>query len=77
MTTSETDHWDEVWQAPSVRAIDPDEYARRGEPLVKTYYPKDHTHTSAEGAEMNAESVTEALQNAHSPLAAYLKPTNG
>jgi rhamnogalacturonan acetylesterase len=37
-------------------------------------YPIDHTHTNAEGAERNAESVTIALRNANSPLASYLKP---
>jgi rhamnogalacturonan acetylesterase len=37
-------------------------------------FPIDHTHTSAEGAERNAESVVTALRNAHSPLVAYLKP---
>jgi rhamnogalacturonan acetylesterase len=37
-------------------------------------FPIDHTHTSAEGAEQNAESVVIALRNANSPLAAYLKP---
>jgi rhamnogalacturonan acetylesterase len=37
-------------------------------------FPIDHTHTSAEGAERNAESVVIALRNAHSPLIAFLKP---
>ena len=37
-------------------------------------FPIDHTHTSAEGAERNAESVAIALRKANSPLAAYLKP---
>jgi lysophospholipase L1-like esterase len=37
-------------------------------------FPVDHTHTSAEGAEQNAESVVIALRNANSPLTAYLKP---
>jgi rhamnogalacturonan acetylesterase len=37
-------------------------------------FPIDHTHTSAEGAERNAESVVIALRNAHSPLVSYLKP---
>jgi lysophospholipase L1-like esterase len=37
-------------------------------------FPIDHTHTSAEGAERNAESVVIALRNANSPLTAYLKP---
>ena len=38
-------------------------------------FPIDNTHTSAEGAERNAESVVIALRNANSPLTAYLKPT--
>jgi lysophospholipase L1-like esterase len=37
-------------------------------------FPIDHTHTSAEGAERNAESVVIALRNANSPLVSYLKP---
>jgi len=37
-------------------------------------FPIDHTHTSAEGADRNAESVVIALRNANSPLTAYLKP---
>jgi lysophospholipase L1-like esterase len=37
-------------------------------------FPIDHTHTSAEGAERNAESVVIALRNANSPLISYLKP---
>ena len=38
-------------------------------------FPIDHTHTSAEGAERNAESVVIALRNANSPLTAFLQPT--
>jgi lysophospholipase L1-like esterase len=37
-------------------------------------FPIDHTHTSAEGAELAAQAVVTALRNARSPLAAYLKP---
>ncbi len=37
-------------------------------------FPKDHTHTSADGAEQNALCVALALREAHSPLAAYLLP---
>jgi rhamnogalacturonan acetylesterase len=37
-------------------------------------FPIDHTHTSAEGAEANAESVVIALHDAKSPLTGYLKP---
>jgi rhamnogalacturonan acetylesterase len=39
-------------------------------------FPIDHTHSSSEGAERNAESVVIALRNAHSPLVAYLKPNS-
>jgi lysophospholipase L1-like esterase len=35
-------------------------------------FPKDHTHTSAEGAELNAEFVIAALRQIHSPVADYL-----
>jgi hypothetical protein len=37
-------------------------------------FPIDHTHTSPEGAERNAESIVIALRNANSPLTFYLKP---
>jgi len=37
-------------------------------------FPKDHTHTSATGAQFNAINVADALRAAHSPIAAYLKP---
>jgi len=36
-------------------------------------FPIDHTHTSPEGAELNAQSVVIALEKANSPLVAYLK----
>jgi len=35
-------------------------------------FPKDHTHTSAEGAELNAEFVVTSLRQIHSPLVEYL-----
>ena len=35
-------------------------------------FPIDHTHTSAQGAEMNARFVAQSLQNIHSPVATYL-----
>jgi lysophospholipase L1-like esterase len=37
-------------------------------------FPKDHTHTSAVGAQFNAINVADALRAANSPLTAYLKP---
>lgn len=36
-------------------------------------FPKDHTHTSAQGAELVARCVVKALRRAHSPLTVYLK----
>ena len=45
-----------------------------GPEKTATYFPIDHTHTSAAGADLNAHSVATALRKAHSPLAAYLKP---
>jgi rhamnogalacturonan acetylesterase len=36
-------------------------------------FPIDHTHSSAEGATLNARDVATALRNIHSPLAASLK----
>jgi lysophospholipase L1-like esterase len=35
-------------------------------------FPKDHTHTSAEGAEINAQSVVLALRAVQSPLVSYM-----
>ena len=45
-----------------------------GQEKTATLFPKDHTHTSPEGAELNAEAVGTALRQAHSPLAGYLRP---
>ncbi|HEY1743266.1 MAG TPA: rhamnogalacturonan acetylesterase [Granulicella sp.] len=37
-------------------------------------FPKDHTHTSAQGAELNAADVAASLRAIKSPVASYLKP---
>jgi rhamnogalacturonan acetylesterase len=50
-----------------------DKFQALGPEKTAALFPIDHTHTSAVGAQMNAESVAQALRNAHSPLAAYLK----
>jgi hypothetical protein len=52
-----------------------DRFEALGQEKTAAYFPKDHTHTSPEGAEMNAQSVVTALRAAHSPLVAYLKPS--
>lgn len=51
-----------------------DRFEALGPEKTALLFPKDHTHTSAEGAEMNAEAVAEAIRNFHSPLADYLQP---
>ena len=37
------------------------------------YFKKDHTHTSKQGAQMNAQSMAKGLRENHSELAKYLK----
>lgn len=54
--------------------VEADRLEAAGQEKTSLLFPKDHTHTSAEGAELNAQSVAIALRKAHSPLAAYLKP---
>jgi lysophospholipase L1-like esterase len=54
--------------------VEADRLEALGPEKTALLFPIDHTHTSAEGAERNAESIVIALRNAHSPLAVYLKP---
>lgn len=54
--------------------VEADRLEALGPEKTAVLFPIDHTHTSAEGAERNAESVVIALRAAHSPLAIYLKP---
>ncbi len=54
--------------------VEADRLEALGPEKTALLFPIDHTHTSSEGAERNAESVVIALRNAHSPLVAYLKP---
>ncbi|HEV2710741.1 MAG TPA: rhamnogalacturonan acetylesterase [Edaphobacter sp.] len=53
--------------------VEADRLETTGQEKTALLFPKDHTHTSAEGAELNAQSVAIALRKAQSPLAAYLK----
>lgn len=43
-----------------------------GETKTAALFPKDHTHTSPEGATLNAAHVAEAIRLTKSPLAGYL-----
>jgi len=45
-----------------------------GQEKTALLFPIDHTHTSANGAELVAECVVQALRDAHSALAEYLAP---
>jgi rhamnogalacturonan acetylesterase len=44
-----------------------------GQDKTAALFPIDHTHTSPEGADINARAVATALGVIHSPVAAYLK----
>lgn len=44
-----------------------------GEQNAKPLFPIDHTHTSSEGAELNARDVVIALEIAKAPVVKYLK----
>jgi lysophospholipase L1-like esterase len=39
-----------------------DDYERRGEEKVKAFFPRDHTHTSPEGSDLNASYVIAGLR---------------
>jgi rhamnogalacturonan acetylesterase len=54
-------------------AVEADRLQSMGQAKAHLLFPIDHTHTSAEGAEENAQSVVIALEIAKSPLVAYLK----
>jgi len=52
--------------------VEADKLEPLGPEKVALLFPKDHTHTSPEGAEIAASSVVDALRQIHSPLTAYL-----
>jgi rhamnogalacturonan acetylesterase len=54
--------------------VEADRLEALGPEKTATLFPIDHTHTSPDGAELNAQAVVTALRNAHSPLVAYVKP---
>jgi lysophospholipase L1-like esterase len=53
--------------------VEADRLETTGMEKAKLLFPIDHTHTSAEGAELNAQSVAIALEMAKSPLVKYMK----
>lgn len=68
----------EIAQAEGVAFVDAtniiaDEYERLGQEKVRAFFPKDHTHTSAEGADLNAALIVSGLRSLPGdPLAQYL-----
>lgn len=51
------------------------EYERLGEARVRTFFPLDHTHTDAEGAQLNAACVVAGLKALpDSPFTSYFSP---
>ncbi len=53
--------------------ISADAFDKLGQEKAKAYYKNDHTHTSKQGARLNAKSVAKGLKKMKSPLAKYLK----
>ncbi len=54
--------------------VEADRLQALGPEKTGALFPIDHTHSSAEGAALNARDVATALRNIHSPLPTYLKP---
>jgi rhamnogalacturonan acetylesterase len=54
--------------------VEADRLEALGPEKTATLFPIDHTHTSPQGAELNAQAVVTALRNAQSPLVPYVKP---
>jgi lysophospholipase L1-like esterase len=52
--------------------IEADRLEAAGPERTALLFPRDHTHTSAEGAELNAQSVVLALRAVQSPLVGYM-----
>jgi len=53
--------------------VEADRLQASGPEKAALLFPIDHTHTSSVGAELNAQSVVIALEQANSPLVSYLK----
>jgi lysophospholipase L1-like esterase len=53
--------------------ITADALDKKGQEKAKAYYNHDHTHTSLQGAKLNAKGIAKGLKKIKSPLAKYLK----
>jgi len=58
----------------NLNGITADKYDKWGQEKVKAFFIKDHTHPTAEGARINAESVVDGIRaQKKNPLKKYLK----
>jgi lysophospholipase L1-like esterase len=55
-------------------AIEADRLEALGPEKTAPLFPRDHTHTSPEGADLVAQCVATAIRSAGGPLSQYLKP---
>jgi hypothetical protein len=56
-----------------LNAIVADHYDKLGQEKVKDFFPAEHTHTNAEGADLNAQCVIEGLRKLTDERIAKLK----
>ncbi len=56
-------------------SLEADRLQQSGPDKTAVLFPKDHTHTSAQGADLNARDVATAIRTSHLPLAAYVRPS--
>jgi lysophospholipase L1-like esterase len=54
--------------------IEADRLEALGPEKTAPLFPKDHTHTSPEGADLVAQCVATSIRNSNDPLSRYLKP---
>jgi rhamnogalacturonan acetylesterase len=54
--------------------VEADRLEALGPEKTAPLFPKDHTHTSPEGANLVAETVAAVIRSPNNPLATYLKP---
>lgn len=54
-------------------AIEADRLEALGQEKTVAFFPKDHTHSSAEGATLIAGDVAKSIRASHLPLASYLQ----
>ena len=48
-------------------------YAKLGDGATNALYPKDHTHTSPEGADLSANAFAQAVKEGDNPLTEFVR----